>query len=118
MDAMAVLLVAVNGLTLVWALRLLGRRPSRGLRHLAVAVSIVSISQTVAFICHLQGRSLAQAAAALLQCVTSMGTLAAVYLLWAEMRDRNRVDRMLRLAEHPNRVLTVRTPLARPAPPS
>ncbi|MFN0105057.1 MAG: hypothetical protein ACKV2U_23605 [Bryobacteraceae bacterium] len=101
---MAVLLIMANGLTLAWALKLLGRHPNRRLRHLVLTVSIVSISQTVAFLCHLQGQSLLQAASVLQQCVTSMGTMAAVYLLWVEIRDRNRTDRMLRLAEHENQV--------------
>lgn len=104
MDWMAMLLVVANGLTLVWALKLLGRQPNRRLRHLVLTVSIVSISQTVAFLCHLQGQSLMQAAAVLQQCVTSMGTMAAVYLLWVEIRDRNRTDQMLRLAEHENQM--------------
>jgi arginine exporter protein ArgO len=99
---MAILLVATNGLTLAWALKLLRKQPNRPLRHLVLTVSIVSISQTVAFLCHLQGQSLIQAASALQQCVTSMGTMAAVYLLWVEIRDRNRTDQMLRLAEHEN----------------
>ena len=102
MDLMTVLLLATNGLTLVWALRLLGRQPNRQLRHLVLTVSIVSCSQTVAFLCHLQGQSLIQAASVLQQCVTSMGTMAAVYLLWVEVRDRNRTDQLLRLAEHEN----------------
>lgn len=102
MDGMTILLIAANGLTLVWALRILGRQSTRRLRHLVLTVSIVSISQTVAFVCHLQGQTLLQAAGAVQQCVTSMGTMAAVYLLWVEIRDRNRVDRMLRLAEHGN----------------
>ena len=82
MDWMAILLIMANGLTLVWALKLLGRQPNRRLRYLVLTVSIVSISQTVAFLCHLQGQSLIQAASVLQQCVTSMGTMAAVYLLW------------------------------------
>lgn len=102
MDWMAMVLLAANGLTLAWAVRLLGRRPNRRLRLLVLTVSIVSISQTVAFACHTQGQSMMQAAAVLQQCVTSMGTLAAVYLLWVEMRDRNRTDRLLRLAEYEN----------------
>lgn len=104
MDWMAILLIVANGLTLVWALKLLGRQPNRRLRHLVLTVSIVSISQTVAFLCHLKGQSLIQAASILQQCVTSMGTMAAVYLLWVEIRDRNRTDQMLRLAEHENQV--------------
>lgn len=104
MNGMALLLLGTNVLTLTWALRLLGRRPNRGLRHLVLIVSIVSISQTVAFLCHLQGQSLLQAASVLQQCITSMGTLAAVYLLWVEIRDRNRTDHMLRLAEHESQV--------------
>ena len=104
MDWMAILLIVANGLTLVWALKLLGRQPNRRLRHLVLTVSIVSISQTVAFLCHLQGQSLIQAASILQQCVTSMGTMAAVYLLWVEIRDRNRTDQMLRLAEHESQV--------------
>jgi len=104
MDWMAMLLIVTNALTLGWALKLLGRRPNRQLRHLVLTVSIVSISQTVAFLCHLQGQSLLQAASVLQQCVTSMGTMAAVYLLWVEIRDRNRTDQMLRLAEHENQV--------------
>ena len=102
MNWMAALLMVTNGLTLVWALKLLGRRPNRRLRHLVLTVSIVSLTQTVVFLCHLEGKSLLQAASALQQCVTSMGTMAAVYLLWVEIRDRNRIDQMLRLAEHQN----------------
>lgn len=101
---MAVLLLLTNALTLIWAVRLLGRHPNRGMRYLVLAVSIVSLSQTVLFICHLQGRSFMEAASVLLQCVTSMSTMAAVYLLWVEIRDRNRTDQMLRLAEHQNQV--------------
>jgi hypothetical protein len=104
MNGMAVALMVANVLTVVWALKLLGRQPNRRLRHLVLTVSIVSISQTVAFLCHLQGQSLWQAATVLQQCVTSMGTMAAVYLLWVEIRDRNRTDQMLRLAEHENQV--------------
>lgn len=104
MDWMPILLIGTNVLTLVWALKLLARQPNRRLRHLVLTVSIVSITQTVAFLCHLQGQSLLQAASALQQCVTSMGTMAAVYLLWVEIRDRNRTDQMLRLAEHENQV--------------
>lgn len=104
MDWISILLISANGMTLAWALKLLSRQPNRRLRHLVLTVSIVSISQTVAFLCHLQGQSLMQAAAVLQQCVTSMGTLAAVYLLWVEIRDRNRTDQMLRLAEHENQV--------------
>lgn len=104
MDWMAILLIMANGLTLVWALKLLGRQPNRRLRYLVLTVSIVSISQTVAFLCHLQGQSLIQAASVLQQCVTSMGTMAAVYLLWVEIRDRNCTDQMLRLAEYENQV--------------
>ena len=110
MDWMATLLVVANVLTLAWALKLLGRQPNRRLRHLVLTVCIVSISQTVAFLCHLQGQSLMQAAAVLQQCVTSMGTMAAVYLLWVEIRDRNRTDQMLRLAEHENGVRKSRVP--------
>lgn len=110
MDWMQVLLVAANGLTVVWALKLLGRQPNRRLRRLVVIVSIVSISQSVAFLCHLQGQSLQQAALVLQQCVTSMGTMAAVYLLWVEIRDRNTTDQMLRLAEHENQVRQSRVP--------
>ncbi|MBL8237634.1 MAG: hypothetical protein JNM66_09460 [Bryobacterales bacterium] len=101
---MAVLLIAVNVLTVVWALKLLGKKPNRRLRHLVLTVSIVSMSQTVAFLGHLEGKSLLQAATAVQQCVTSMGAMAAVYLLWVEIRDRNRTDQMLRLAEHENQV--------------
>lgn len=104
MDWMAILLIAANLLTVAWALKLLGRQPNRRLRHLVLTVSIVSVSQTVAFICHLQGKSLLQAASVLQQCVTAMGTMAAVYLLWVEIRDRHRIDQMLRLAEHENQV--------------
>ena len=100
MNWIAILLIGANVLTLAWALKLLGRQPNRRLRHLVLTVSIVSISQTVAFLCHLQGQTLSQAASVLQQCVTSMGTMAAVYLLWVEIRDRNRTDHMLRLAEH------------------
>ncbi len=102
MNWMATLLMVTNGLTLIWALKLLGRRPNRRLRHLVLTVSIVSLTQTVVFLCHLEGKSLLQAASVLQQCVTSMGTMAAVYLLWVEIRDRNRTDQMLRLAEHQN----------------
>jgi hypothetical protein len=104
MNWMALLLITANGLTLAWALQLLGKQPNRRLRHLVFTVSIVSVSQTVAFLCHMQGQSLMQAAAVLQQCVTSMGTLAAVYLLWVEIRDRHRTDQMLRLAEHESHV--------------
>ncbi|MBI2688219.1 MAG: hypothetical protein HYX27_18090 [Acidobacteria bacterium] len=104
MDLLPILLIVANGLTLAWALKLLGRQPSRGLRLLMLTVSIVSLSQTVAFLCHSQGQSLMQAAAALQQCVTAMGTMAAVYLLWVEMRERKRTDQMLRLAEHESSV--------------
>jgi hypothetical protein len=104
MDTMALLLISANALTLIWALRLLIRQPNRRLRHLVLTVSIVSVSQTVAFLCHMQGQTLMQAAAVVQQCVTSMGTFAAVYLLWVEIRDRNRTDQMLRLAEHENQV--------------
>lgn len=104
MNGMTVLLLLANGLTLIWALRLLGRRPNRGLRQLVLTVSIVSISQTVAFLSHSQGQSIWQAASVLQECMTSMGTLAAVYLLWVEVRDRSRTDHMLRLAEHENQV--------------
>jgi hypothetical protein len=104
MNWMPVLLLLTNVLTIAWALRLLGRRPNRRLRHLVLTVSIVSMTQTVAFLCHLQGRSLLQAAIILQQCVTSMGAMAAVYLLWIEVRDRNRTDHLLRLAEHESRV--------------
>ena len=104
MDWMAILLVLTNVLTLAWALKSLGRQPNRHLRLLVLTVSIVSISQTVAFLCHLQGQSMSQAASVLQQCVTSMGTMAAVYLLWVEIRDRNRTDQMLRLSEHENEV--------------
>ena len=104
MNWMPALLLLTNVLTIAWALRLLGRRPNRRLRHLVLTVSIVSMTQTVAFLCHLQGRSLLQAATALQQCVTSMGAMAAVYLLWIEVRDRNRTDHLLRLAEHESRV--------------
>ena len=104
MDWMAILLVGANGLTLAWALKLLGRQPNRRLRHLVLTVSIVSMTQTAAFLSHLQGQSLMEAAAVVQQCVTSMGTLAAVYLLWVEIRDRRRTDAMLRLAEHESNV--------------
>ena len=104
MNWMPALLLMTNALTIVWALRLLGRRPNRRLRHLVLTVSIVSMTQTVAFLCHLQGRSLFEAATVLQQCVTSMGAMAAVYLLWVEVRDRNRTDHLLRLAEHESRV--------------
>jgi arginine exporter protein ArgO len=108
MDLMPILLLTANFLSLVWALKLLGRQPNRRLRHLVLTVCVVSVSQTVAFLCHLQGQSLLQAASALQQCVTSMGTMAAVYLLWVEIRDRNRTDQMLRLAEHENQVRSSR----------
>ena len=104
MDWLPILLIVTNGLTLVWALKLLGRKPNRSLRLLVLTVSIVSLSQTAGFLCHLQGESLMQAAATLQQCVTAMGTMAAVYLLWVEIRDRSRTDRMLRLAEHESQV--------------
>jgi phosphatidylserine synthase len=104
MNWMPLLLLSANILTLLWAVKLLSRQPNRRLRHLVLTVSIVSVSQTVAFLCHLQGQSLLQAASALQQCVTSMGTMAAVYLLWVEIRDRNRIDQMLRLAEHENQL--------------
>lgn len=104
MDLMPILLISANVLTLAWALKLLGRQPNRRLRHLVLTVSIVSMTQTAAFLCHLQGQSLMQAAAVVQQCVTSMGTLAAVYLLWVEIRDRRRTDEMLRLAEHESQV--------------
>lgn len=100
MDWMAILLIAANALTLIWASRLLGRQPNRRLRALVLTVGIVSVSQTVAFFSHLQGQSLIQAAMAVQQCVTSLGTMAAVYLLWVEIRDRNQTDRMLRLTEY------------------
>lgn len=100
MSGMAILLIVANGLTVAWALKSLGRQPNRRLRQLLLTVSIVSVTQTVAFLCHLEGQSLLQAAGAIQQCVTSMGTMAAVYLLWVEIRDRNRTDQMLRLAEH------------------
>ena len=104
MGWMPLFLLTANFLTIVWALKLLARQPNRRLRHLVLTVSIVSVTQTVAFLCHLQGQSLLEAASALHQCVTSMGTMAAVYLLWVEMRDRNRTDQMLRLAEHESQV--------------
>lgn len=104
MNGITVMLLVANGLTLVWALRLLGRRPNPGLRQLVLTVGVVSVSQTVAFLSHIEGRTFWQAASVLQECMTSMGTLAAVYLLWMEMRDRNRTDHMLRLAEHETRV--------------
>jgi hypothetical protein len=104
MDWITILLVSANVLTLAWALQLLGRQPNRRLRHLVLTVSIVSMTQTAAFLCHLQGQSLMQAVVVVQQCVTSMGTLAAVYLLWVEIRDRRRTDEMLRLAEHESQV--------------
>ncbi|HEU0122420.1 MAG TPA: hypothetical protein VFQ91_17955 [Bryobacteraceae bacterium] len=104
MNGMTVMLLVANGLTLVWALRLLGRRPNRGLRQLVLTVGIVSVSQTVAFLSHIQGQTLGLAASALQECMTSMGTLAAVYLLWMEMRDQIRTDHMLRLVEYETRV--------------
>ena len=100
MNLMAILLIVANGLTVAWALKLLGRKPNRRLRHLVLTVSIVSISQTALFLGHRQGDSLVHAAALLQQCLSSMGALAAVYLLWVEIRDRSRTDHMLRLAEH------------------
>ena len=57
MDWMAIMLVSANVLTLAWALKLLGRQPNRRLRHLVLTVSIVSMTQTAAFLCHLQGQS-------------------------------------------------------------
>jgi hypothetical protein len=102
MDFIVTLLIGTSVLTLLWALRLLGRRPNRRLRHLVLAVTIISITQTVVFLCHWQGQSLSQAVGVLQQCITSMGTLAALYLLWVEIRDRNRTDHLLRLAEHGN----------------
>ena len=108
MDWMAMLLIAANALTLIWASKLLGRQPNRRLRALVLTVGIVSVSQTVAFFSHLQGQSLIQAAMAVQQCVTSMGTMAAVYLLWVEIRDRNRTDRLLRLAEYETHARFVR----------
>jgi len=104
MNWMAWLLIGVNGLTLWWALRLLGRKPNRALRHLVLTVCILSVTQTVVFLCHLQGQSLLQAASLVQQCVTAMGTMGAVYLLWVEIRDRNRTDHRLRLAEHENQL--------------
>jgi len=114
MNGMALLLLVVNGLTIVWALRLLGRQPDRGLRSLVLTVSIVSLSQTVAFLSHSQGRSLMEAATALQQCVTSMGTMAAVYLLWVELRQRRRADQLLRLAEYETLVLQGRLSVKAP----
>lgn len=111
---MALLLLLVNGLTIVWALRLLGRQPDRGLRLLVLTVSIVSLSQTVAFLCHTQGRSWMDAAATLQQCVTSMGTMAAVYLLWMEIRHRRRTDHLLRLAEYDSLMLQSRMSVKAP----
>ena len=104
MDWMAIFLLGANGVTLVWAVKLLIRRPNWRQRLLVLTASIVSISQTVAFLCRSQGRSLEQASSAMQQCVTAMGALAAIYLLWGETRDRKRTNHMLRLAEHENQV--------------
>ena len=114
MNGMALLLLVVNGLTIAWALRLLGRQPDRGLRSLVLTVSIVSLSQTVAFLSHAQGRSLMEAAVLLQHCVTSMGTMAAVYLLWVELRQRRRTDQLLRLAEYDTLVLQGRLSVKAP----
>jgi len=100
MNLLGVLLVVVTTLTLIWAGRLLRRRPARRLCYLILTVSIISVTQTVAYFSRLQGKTVMEMVAMLQQCIIATGSLAAVYLLWVEVRDQHRTDQLWRLAEH------------------
>jgi hypothetical protein len=100
MNLLGLLLIIANALTLIWAARLLRRRPARRLSYLILTVSIISVTQTVAYFSRMQGKTVLEMASLIQQCIVATGSLAAVYLLWVEVRDQHRTDHLWRLAEH------------------
>lgn len=108
MDWMALSTIVVNVLTTTSVLLLLGRHQNRRLRYLVLTIGIVSVSQTAAYVFKLQGDGFSRTVSSFQQFVTALASMAAVYLLWREISDRNRTDRMLRLTEHENQVMQCR----------
>jgi hypothetical protein len=79
-----------------------------------LTVGLVSVSQTASYILQTQSDELSRALVAVQQFVTAIACMGSIYILWREISDRNRTDRMLRLAEHENQVMQSR--LERTAP--
>jgi hypothetical protein len=95
-------------LTTGFAFLLLGKHPNRRLRYLVLTVGIFSVSQTAALFGMLQAEGLWQAVGKFQHFVMALTGMVFVYILWREISDRNKTDRMLRLAEHENQVMQSR----------
>ena len=100
--------ILANVLTTGFAFLLLGKHPNRRLRYLVLTVGIFSVSQTAALFGMLQAEGLWQAVGKFQHFVMALTGMVFVYILWREISDRNKTDRMLRLAEHENQVMQSR----------
>jgi hypothetical protein len=105
---LAVSTILANVLTTGFALVLLRRHPNRRLRYLVLMVGMVSFTQTAALFGMLNVRGLSEAIGHFHYFITAMAGMSFIYVLWREISDRNRTDRMLRLAEHENQVMQSR----------
>jgi len=100
--------ILANILTTGFALLLLRRHQNRRLRYLVLTVGIFSVSQTAAIFGMLQSEGIWQVVGKFQHFIMAMTGMVFVYILWREISDRNRTDRMLRLAEHENQVMQSR----------
>jgi len=105
---LAVSTILANVFTTVFALVLLRRHPNRRLRYLVVMVGAVSVTQTAGLFGILNVHGLSEAIGRFQYFITAMTGMAFLYVLWREISDRNRTDKMLRLAEHENQVMQSR----------
>jgi len=100
--------ILANILTTGFALLLLRKHQNRRLRYLVLTVGIFSVSQTAALFGMLQSEGIWQVVGKFQHFIMAMTGMVFVYILWREISDRNRTDRMLRLAEHENQVMQSR----------
>jgi hypothetical protein len=93
--------IIANLTTTGCAILLLRRGPSRRLRLLTLAVGLMSLSQTVAWVySHSFGTDTPALGLQVHQALVACLSLLAIYLLGSEIYDRNYTDRKLRLLEH------------------
>ena len=95
----------VNSVAAAAATLLLHRISSRRIRYLVLIMGVLAFSQTSSLVVIFQNDAWSRSIWSGQQMVVTLATVSGLYLLFREMTDRNRTDRILRLTEHENQVM-------------